>query len=212
MKPRLITTALLMLPPGIGQASADLLWDNGEWDRAKAISAERNTEVSESWLVDDLLLTDAVEVQSVQWLAMHSTGFDPTSVDVILLSSDLESIIELSDLEYQSHPEGEFMGLEVERITINDFVINLDPGRYFIGVRFVGDGTGRAHAALQRPIHGVSESYFRSEYFGLPDWVPVSELGLGPLDAVFKVYGDIIPAPATLALALPCLLAFRRRR
>lgn len=212
MKHVIFAAAYIISRGVVARGCGDTLWDNGDWDGAKALSSERDTEVRDSWVVDDFLVTEPVTVRELEWLALHSPGLDPDGADLILLSAAFDPIVELPDQEFIDEFQGTYMGVEVYTLTIRDLDIGLGPGRYYIGARFVGDGAGRAFAALQQPVHGRTEAFYRSEYFGYPDWVPVSELGLGPFDAVFKVYGDIIPAPGTLAVGLPCLLAVRRRR
>ncbi|MCC7390471.1 MAG: hypothetical protein IT431_17090 [Phycisphaerales bacterium] len=205
--------ATLALAATASRAQPDLLWDNGEWDGAKAISSERDTWVTESWVVDDFMVADGAVVRELEWLALWYPGFEPVATDVILLTADFEPVAELFDLGFASEFEGTAFGdIEVYRLTISGLSLHIESGRYYIGARFVGDGEGRGFAAGQYPISGESEAYFRSAHFGEPDWVPVSELGVSPLDTVFKVYGDIIPAPPTLALTALAPLAFRRRR
>lgn len=196
----------------ISSAASDLLWDNGEWDGAKAISSERNTQVTESWLVDDFVIQSEVMIRDLEWLALRSVDARPTGVDLIVLDAGFAPIVERFDLAFDDQFEGMGFGHEVHRLTLSNLDLPLQAGRYYIGARYVGDGAGRAFAAGQFNLHGATEAYFRSDYFGYPDWVPTYELGITPSDAVFKVYGDIIPAPPALAVVLPGFLVFRRRR
>ena len=203
--------AALALSATASHALPDLLWDNGEWDRAKAVSSERNTLVPDSWIVDDFFVADAVAVRDIEWLSVRSAGFDPIGADLLILTSAFAPVTEMTDLPYASEFVDMYQGLEVHRLLLHDLGVHLDPGRYYIGVRSVGNGDFRAFSALQDSIHGATEAFFRSEHFGYPDWVSTGEV-VGPRDAVFRVFGDIVPAPATLVLGLPALLAWRRRR
>ncbi len=206
-----IILATLALAATTRLARADLLWDNGDWDSwdfGAGTSSERNTEVSESWIIDDFVLTEPVALRELEWLALRPIGFDPVAADCILLTSEFDTIVEYFDHAFTSDLKGIGFGHEVHELTIHNLDIELAPGRYYTGARFVGDGTGRSWAAGQNTIRGVTQAYIRSDFLGYPDWEPAP----GGYDAVFKVYGDIIPAPATLVFALPCLLALRRRR
>lgn len=208
--PLILATLALTATPR--HARADLLWDNGEWDRVGNYSSERNTIVTESWVADDIVLADPVVVREFSWFGAVSPNMNPIASDFILLDANLQPITELRDLDYTRVFNGYAYGdYEVYEITIAGLNIELEPGRYFIGGRMVGDGVGRSIALLQRAVYGGAEPYFRSEYFGYPDWTPLGQI-YASRDAVFKVYGDIVPAPPTLVLALPCLFALRRRR
>lgn len=128
--------------------------------------------------------------------------------DFILLTADFEEIVEALDHEFTSEFEGIEFGHEVYQLTIPNLDIELVPGRYYIGARYVGVGSGRSWAAGQFTNHGETEAYIRSDFLGYPDWTP------NPfrIDGVFQVYGDIIPAPPTLALTALAPLTLRRRR
>jgi hypothetical protein len=192
-------------------ASADVIWDNGGYAQEAGYSSERDTLVPESWTVDDVVLGDEVVVREFQWTSLMSLD-DPVGADFLVLTADFQPVVELRDLAYTRELIGESFGLDLYRVTLSDLGVRLDPGRYYLGGRMVGSGDGRAFAALRSEIRGQTQAYIRSEHFGFPDWTPVIEGLGGAYDMVFTVYGDIIPAPATLALALPCLLALPRRR
>ncbi len=210
--PLILAALALAATATASQAQPDLLWDNGDWDswdHGKGISSERNTQVPESWIVDDFILTEPVSLRELEWLAVRPIGFDPVAADFILLTSEFDTIVEYFDLDFTSEFKGIEFGHEIHQLTIRNLDIEMAPGRYYTGARFVGDGTGRSWAAGQFTIFGDTVAYIRSDFLGYPDWEPAP----GVIDAVFKVYGDIIPTPPTLfALTLPALLGLRRRR
>jgi hypothetical protein len=58
------------------------------------------------------------------------------------------------------------------------------------------------------------EGHFRSDFFGFPDWTPVSDPGIlgSPSDFAFRFEANVYPAPATVGLlGLGCLAGRRRR-
>lgn len=189
-------------------AYADILWNNGNWGRASNLTSERNTTVTESWTVDDIILSEPVVIREFHWVSIMTAGLNALGADLIVLTGDFEPVVELSDLSYSRVFDGNAYGdMEVYKMTLSGLSIELQPGRYFIGGRTVGDGVGRAVSGLNDTIFGESRAYWKSEYFGIPDWT------IYDLDVAFRVHGDIIPAPPTLlALTLPGLLALRRRR
>jgi hypothetical protein len=204
--------ATLALAATASHAQPGLLWDNGDWDGLGNTSSERNTLVTESWVVDDIILDDPVVLRGFSWVCAMSPGLEPVASDFIVLTEDLDPLTEMFDLGYTRVFGGVVYGdYEIYEVTLSGLAIDLEPGHYYIGGRIVGDGAGRSVSLLQGAVYGQTAPFFRSEYFGYPDWVPLGDIYF-ERDAVFKVYGDIIPAPATLALALPCLLANRRRR
>jgi len=164
--------------------------------------------VTESWSVDDFIIADPVTIREFMWTSLMRDDMNAMGADLIVLNESFETIVELDDLPISRVFDGIMYGeFEIYHVTLSDLAIQLSPGRYFIGGRMVGDGTSRAVSGMNNTMLGASWFYFKSDFFEVPDWTNTD-----PLDVAFKVYGDIIPAPATLALALPCLLAFRRRR
>ena len=79
--------ATLALAATASHAQPDLLWDNGDWDswdHAKAVSSERNTEVPESWFVDDFMLVESATLRELRWLAVRLAGFEPEATVLIV--------------------------------------------------------------------------------------------------------------------------------
>ncbi len=191
------------------RADSDILWDNGDWEGGSNNSSERNTLVTESWSVDDFIITEPVVIREFLWTSLMRDDMNALGSDLIILNEAFETIAELSDLSFSRVFDGTIFGeFEIYHVTLSGLAIELQPGRYFIGGRMVGDGTSRAVSGMNSTIRGESAMYFQSDHFGYPDWTQ-----LVGLDVAFKVYGDIIPTPPTLlALTLPGLLALRRRR
>ena len=199
--------ATLALAATAGHARPDLLWDKGFWEGASNLTSERNTIVPESGTVDDMVLTDLVVIREFAWTSLMRDDMNALGADLIVLSEGFQTVTVLSDLPFDRVFRGILYGnFEVYDITLSGLEVELPPGRYFIGARMVGDGTSRAVSGMNGTILGESRAYWKAEYFGVPDWTEFA------LDLAFTVRGDIIPAPPTLVLALPCLLALRRRR
>ena len=205
-------SALLALAGAAVGARADLLWDNGGWDRLGNYSSERNTLIPESWVVDDFTVNEPIVLREYRWYCAVTTDLNAVGSDLIVLDDSLEPVAELFDLAYSRRYDGEYLNsLDVYEVTLAGLFLQLAPGHYYIGGRLVGDGVGRHVAGLQRQVYGETEPYFRSDHFGHPDWTPLGQI-YASRDASFKVYGDIVPAPATLALAALAPLSLRRRR
>lgn len=132
--------ATLAVAATASHARPDLLWDSGDWDSwdfGADTSSERNTEVPESWIIDDFVLTEPVAVRELEWLALRPIGFDPVAADVILLASEFDTIVEYFDHAFTSDLKGIGFGHEVHELTIHNLDIELAPGRYYTGARFV---------------------------------------------------------------------------
>jgi hypothetical protein len=99
-------------------------------------------------------------------------------------------------------------------VTFTDLDLPLDGGQYWLSSWGIGNGTHEDRAFWGTSgfdkIAG-SEGYFRSDWFGIPEWTAVSELLGDPEDFAFRIEGEIIPGPPAL-LALLGLTAFRGKR
>jgi len=180
------------LAPVSGQ---DVLWDNGQWDGSSNISSERNTVVTESWAVDDVSFVSDVEIRRYRWTAILLDGWGgsgPTGVDFVVLSSELEKFVELRDLTYTMERIGEVFGNPYFRFEVDALDVGLPAGRYYIGARPVGRGQYQAFACLNQGLLGNTEAYWRSPWFGFPDWVSVAQIIGVRRDIAFTVFGHVV--------------------
>ena len=76
---------------------------------------------------------------------------------------------------------------------------------------------GAAVSAIDETIRGRTEGYTRAAVFGAPDWTPASDVWFAPptdqhFEFAFRVYADVVPEPASLALLLVGGVLMIRRR
>lgn len=202
-------------------AQADLLVDNylseDDYDHRTALSAERNTIISDSWTVDDGAFEASVVVQKIRWIGAREAGEEYPKADFILLDDDFNIVQEIMDVEYTLTERGEdFGGLLVYEGEITLEGIELAPGHYYFGARLVGtDGLGRNFLTTtgDGQLQG-SMGYFRSIPLGFPDWTSVDEvLSIGASDFAFQIEGEVVPEPTSLALVgFGALMMGLRRR
>ena len=206
-------------------ASADLLWDNyaipNGWDGVTGLSSERDTLISDTWVVDDAIFEQNVIVQEIQWIGFRDDK-PLVAADWIIMDTDFVVIAEMQDAEFTRNDLGRQLGrfeLYEGSLTLPEGEgVQLEPGRYFIGTRLVGEFLGRNFAATSATgagnIFGESQAYFKGVAFGFDDWTPVNEvLSSGePSDFAYRIIGTIVPEPASLILLVLGAAAALRRR
>ena len=170
----------------------NILWDNGDWDGDSGDPSERNTDVPDSWTVDDAIFVEDVVINGYRWFSLLD-GFDPAGVDFIILTESFTPVIELTDLPFTGKLIGDGFGFPLFQMDITNLNIKLPAGRYYLGARPVGQGFGRAFTASNRTILGKTEAYFRSAFLGFPDWISITEIEGAPKDIAFTLFGT--PAP-----------------
>jgi len=129
-----------------------------------------------------------MDCDSSGWLG----GGSPTGVDFVVLSNELEKILELWDLTYTMERIGEVFGQPYFRFEVDALDVRLPAGRYYIGARPVGRGQYQAFACLNRDLLGNTEAYWRSPWFGFPDWVSVAQVIGVRRDIAFTVFGHVV--------------------
>ncbi len=195
LRQRLLTAsafALLWNPLAAGQG---ILWDSGEWDLRAATSSERNTEVDDSWVVDDAIFETGVMITGYRWFSRlrdNWGGARPLGADFIVLTDEFEKIVELRDLPYDIEFVGEFRGSPYFRMEVHGLDVALPPGRYYLGGRPVGEGLYQAFTGMNATILGQTVAYFRSEFFGIPEWTAIDNLVGARLDIAFTVFGHVV--------------------
>lgn len=204
-------------------ASADLLWNNYAmtptgWDGVTGLSSERDTLISDTWVVDDAIFEQPVIVQEIQWLGFRDA--DPlVAADYIIMDNQFQVIAEVHDAPFSANDLGMQLGryeLYEGTLTVAGGV-ELAPGQYFIGTRLVGQFLGRNFAAtsVTGDHLGQSEAYFKGVPFGFDDWTQVNQVLISgePSDFAYRINGTIIPEPASLMLlAFGAAATLRRRR
>jgi hypothetical protein len=240
MRSTLARTVALLLFAAATSANADeILWDNypvGLQDVTVNMSSERNTQVVEStWVVDDIALDPGMDLTGVAftrlvWVGARDAAYSYSTADVIVLDADLNTVIELSDLEYlatpfdpEPNPDPGTQTYESE-IVFDEPISLLDSGlgpHLYVGVRLVGDGylQGRNHAvtsSIDSTLRGLTGGYTKAAVFGAPTWRPASDVWYGgpsgdsSFEFAFRMYA--VPEPASVGLLLVggLLLVWRR--
>lgn len=229
MKRILTIVAVSATAVAANAGGSSLLWDNylspglGH-DAVNALSSERRTVAPEAWVVDDALFTDAVQILSINWIALREMGLGAqyATADFLILDNDFEPVVSLNDLTYSSTDEGSLFGLDLYEGTLNfqsadagDGAIVIGPGQYYFGVRLVGNQLGGNYWATtgNGALNGQSFGFTKSPAFGQPGWTPVADVyGIAPTDFAFQLFGTIVPEPASIGLIVMGALVFTARR
>lgn len=240
MRSTLVLRAALLLFAVATSASADqLLWNNYPVDLQDVtvnMSSERNTQVVEStWVVDDVALDPSMDLADValtrlEWVGAREVSHTYGTADVIVLDSDLNTVVEFSDLAYLAEPFDPDPNPDPRTETYSGTIVFAEPisllerglGHHlYVGVRLVGDGylQGRNHAvtsSIDSTLRGLTGGYTKAAVFGAPTWRPASEVWYGGpsgdinFEFAFRVFA--VPEPASIGLLLVggLLLAWRR--
>lgn len=211
-----------------GIASADLLHDNypgNTYNAAKYLSAEKNTQVSDSWVVDDATFEQPVQVQQIEWIGYRQiksgaknltytnaeysirtrTG-SPGSFNFPLVSAGAQG-----SATYTTESLGLFQNDTYElysgKITLPNAIELAANEPFWFGVRLIGDAAnqflGRNFLVSAQSQIGVDQG-FAYNVEGWNGWIPVSPLPNFPdkTDFAFRVYGVVIPEPSSLLALL----------
>ncbi|MGE3180616.1 MAG: PEP-CTERM sorting domain-containing protein [Phycisphaerae bacterium] len=230
---RLLTGSLvgLLSTAAIAGTSSGLLWDNylsglpGN-DGRTGLSSERSTLVQQSWVVEDMILSDLVRIDEVRWIAYRETSsnINYPAADLLIMDENFNPVVQLSDLTYATTELGTAFGLNMYEGSI---ILNsgnptlgddgfLNPGRYFIGTRLVGNNLGQNFVATtgDGALNGQSYAFYQSESFAVNEWRSVNnEQAIGDSEFSYRVYGTVIPEPASMILlSAGALMLVRRSR
>lgn len=208
---KLVTLTLITTMFTTPIARADVLWDNGEWNLGSNVVSNRNGSISDAWIVDDVIFDQPVIIESFEWTALMPDDFAFLAGDFLLMDESFNKQIVANDLEIERKQIDMAFGFPVYRVTLPNLDFVVDPGRYYIGGRPVGDGKSFSVTGLIDEVSGESEAFFRSAELGYPDWVSMIEVGGEFQDAVFKVHGTVIPAPGCGAIIVLATVITRPR-
>jgi hypothetical protein len=222
-----------------GIASGDLLHDNypgDSYNSAKYMSAEKNTQIADSWVVDDATFASPVELQEIEWIGYRQvksgsktltysqaeysirtrTG-TPGAHDFPLIPGAAQG-----EGSYTSTSLGLFQNETYELYSgkmVLPTPIALDPDEpFWFGVRLIGDASnqflGRNFLVSAENQIGLDQGFaFNSE--GWAGWIAVNTLPNfpQPTDFAFRLHGIVIPEPSSLILMLVAAgLTLARRR
>jgi hypothetical protein len=184
--------------PSVGTGGTGTLWENGEPDDVNGLASELNTIVSDARTADDFLLEDGCGMYNIErFRAFMAQNSNPLSA-VIEIYADSGGVgpldpplytFDSTDYAYYGQMWGWIDGYEV---TFETPGLQLPPGHYWVSSIGLGDGTNADRAFFMTTGNGavqLQEGYFKSNYFGYPNWVPASGL-IGTSDYSFDIDGQ----------------------
>ncbi len=169
-----------------------VLWDNGRYDESSNLASMRNPMI-EAWTVDDIVIESDVVITGYRWYSVLRNRFEPTGADIIILTEGFAKVIELRDVPVEVRFVGEVMGVPRFQMDLENLSIGLPRGHYYLGARPVSDREGDdGYTLLTRTISGVTAAYFRSVFFGYPEWTSILNIHGSPFDIGFTVFGQVV--------------------
>jgi hypothetical protein len=187
----------------IGQ---DLIWDNGDPDFVNGVCCQRIGSVAECDSADDFTLGGTETIGLAIWQAVDDTTYAWEGLADMIIYADAggQPGAELVDRR-EVDATREYLGEQWSRpwyeytmdLAGQGAEVTLDAGTYFLLLRPYSAGTSGQSFWLTSPAPGGSTSsiWFRSAYFGYPDWVPGSIPFGADYDVNFKLYGEGGAAP-----------------
>lgn len=225
MKQLLILAFAVSAATSLADGTARLdgsLWYGGDPNGVDGLSSERNTVVSDALTVDDFDLHSASMITRVYGVFFSDMtaprGFDVQIRTGVSSGNGGTLVYGANELAgtWERFAKFDNFGFSAYRAVIDIEHQNLAAGTYWLGIRVVGNGSGRAFIAttsgansIGSPV-GNGNSFFDSSFFGI-SWASTSDL-LGERSDF--AYG-VVPEPATmlaLAGAFGALAARRRRK
>ena len=185
----------------------DALWHNGEPDFYDSLACSREPgDVPTAWVVDDVTFEQDIMIRDLHWWAQTGDLFNwQHTGDIIILASDGPDggpgtvLIEMWDTDNIRYDSCQDYVNNLYMYSVDGLEIPLPAGTYWIGARPVNQGTN-GQSYNMTSAHGDpvgQECYFKSEYFGYPDWTPGHEVFNGMFyDIAFCVTGAGEPCPA----------------
>ena len=177
-----------------------LLWDNGNPDLVNAWCCQRIGIVVWSDVADDFHLDKKCTIEKVEWETVDTTDYNWGGTDDLIIyeytpAGPGTELIVLLEVQNTREQIGEQWSKPWYRYEIDlkgqGKQFNLQAGDYYILLRpYTSGNTGQSFWMTSPPPAGsTSETYFRSEYFGYPNWVAGSGPFGYPYDVSFKIYG-----------------------
>ncbi len=212
-----VTTACALAMMTTSMAAGQNCFYGGDFDFRSAVSSDRNTRVSESWVFDDVEWSGG-EVSRIRahFVTDRDTGV-PVAGDVAIYRGMAEGIWGERVVDIRDATDGlswlltgrQHVGRDEYELRFN-VRFDLPPGSYHVGVRPVGTGTGQnwisstsGENSEGAPI-GNGNSFFQSLHFGYAVPTDVQNLiGQGVWDFSLGLCGEAEPS-LTLSLEGGC--------
>jgi hypothetical protein len=155
-------------------------------------------------IADDFHLAEKTTIETILWETIDDSDYNWNGLaDLIVYeySADGPGVENTTLLEIQSTREylGEQSSRPWYRYTIDlksqGEEFDLQAGDYFILLRpYTAGDTGQSFwVTSPPPASSTSESYFRCEYFGYPNWIKSTTVFGDPYDVNFKIYNNLPP-------------------
>jgi hypothetical protein len=181
-------------------SSRGLLWDNGDPDFVNGLSCSRIGAVGLSELADDFHLEKKTTVQQLVWETVDDTTYSWDGTDDLIIYEYTNEgpgteIVKILEVQNTREYLGEQFGRPWYRYEIDleaqGQTFNLAKGDYFILLRpYTAGNAGSSYwLTAPTPAGSTSECYFRSEYFGILEWTPATDMWGDPYDVNFKIFG-----------------------
>jgi hypothetical protein len=178
----MLSTSCVVPPPDLCVGSE---YQNGAPDWQNGLFCERWSIPGEldSWVVDDISFAGFATITRLSWTSVTDDAFDFQNFgDIMILANDGSGggpgtvIAEMLDESVNRTFTGEYRFFRpVYWYEVNGLSIGLEAGTYWIGMRPVNQSTSGTNMWATAPLSD-SETYFKSPYYGVPDWTPGSNV------------------------------------
>ena len=182
-------------------ANRGLLWDNGDPDFVNGLCCQRIGSVEEVDLADDFHLDKKTTFERVVWETVDFTDYIWEGLDDLIIyeygstGPGTEVVVMLEVPNTRIYINESPWGLPRYRYEIDllgqGLQFDLPKGDYYILLRpYTAGTTGQSFwLTSPAPTGSTSECYFRSDYFGVPNWSPATTQWGTAYDINFKIYG-----------------------
>jgi hypothetical protein len=206
-----------------GCASADVLWDNG-MNYTGLGSAQDDPSISfTTEMADDFMLAGNLTIQDVHWRG----GYWNTNYATGAFNWRIRIYNDAGDVPGNTLFDHVYLNAEVNRVFIEDTGstiyydysvgmadLPLAAGKYWLSCQGVGAFPPQSGWAMHTSPILLHQAYFRSVYFGYPDWTNSQTVFGTAYDNCFQITG--VPEPGVVSLAgmllgLGGIVWFRRK-
>jgi hypothetical protein len=186
-----------------------LIWDNGLPDEVQGLCNQRGGTVGLCDVVDDIHTTEDFTITGIEWDTVDSSYNWNNLCDFEIYqytpSAPGAPLYLFYDVPCTRVNMGTLFALPWYRYTMDlvsvGMAFDLPAGDYFIQVRPITDDPTGQNYWLTAAGHPGSQSavYFRSAYFGYPDWITSMSAWGVDHDVSFRLFG--VPVPAELEIS-----------
>ncbi|MBE0411118.1 MAG: hypothetical protein IBX69_15460 [Anaerolineales bacterium] len=172
------------------------LWDNGDFDGNSGLSSELGTSVPDARTADDFLLEDLCPLYDINMIRtqmlQNSNPWDAI-VEIYADSGGAGPASLLATFPMTSWElRGSAFGYPWYEYTFDTSGMQLPAGKYWVSSIGLGDGSLGDRAFFGTSGNGfvqLQEGYFKSDYFGFPNWTPGIDVFGNYTDYAFNIDG-----------------------